>query len=113
MMKSNSKKSNRKITEIMDMQFTQMLKDDYLRLKPLFAKGVNIPIDGMDYSELYGILALMYDLEVPLSKIHLGGRIEETKNMRNLVSELPYTMQIDALGVSFVVKKWQDSLITT
>lgn len=74
----------------MNLTFTTIKDTDYFKLQSLMSKGANIPLDGMDFADAFGILSLMYDLGIPLNKIYLGGGLEACKNFRNLESELPY-----------------------
>ena len=95
----------------MDLTFTTIKDTDYFKLQSLMSKGANIPLDGMDFADAFGILGLMCDLGVPLNKIYLGGGIGACKNFRNLRSKLPYQCHFActdengrAMDVEFTVK---------
>lgn len=72
------------------LNFVTINEQDYIKLQQLTSKGVNIPLDGMDYADAYGILCLMCDLGIPLNRLYLGGGLDACKNARNLEPELPY-----------------------
>ncbi len=95
----------------LDLRLTSINENDYFKLQALMSKGANIPLDGMDFADAFGILSLMYDLGIPLNKIYLGGGLEACKNFRDLSSELPYNCHFackddngQLLNVDFVVK---------
>lgn len=95
----------------MDLAFTTIKDIDYFKLQSLMGKGANIPLDGMDFADAFGILSLIYDLGIPLNKVYLGGGLEACKNFRDLSSELPYNCHFackddngQILNVDFVVK---------
>ncbi len=95
----------------MDLEFISIKENDYIKLQALMSKGVNIPLDGMDFADAFGILSLIHDLGVPLDKVYLGGGFEKCKNFRNLEPELPYNCHVSCkdnngrlIDVDFVVK---------
>ena len=95
----------------MKLTFTTIKNTDYFKLKSLMSKGANIPLDGMDFADAFGILSLIYDLGIPLNRVYLGGGLEACKNFRDLSSELPYNCHLaceddngQILNVDFVVK---------
>ena len=96
----------------MDLKLTTIKDTDYFKLQTLMGKGANIPLDGMDFADAFGILSLIYDLGVPLNKVYLGGGIGACKNFRNLESELPYNCHFackdengQVMDIEFTVKR--------
>ena len=95
----------------LELALTSIKATDYMRLQALMSKGANIPLDGMDFADAFGILSLIYDLGIPLNKVYLGGGLEACKNFRDLSSELPYNCHFackddngQIMNVDFVVK---------
>ena len=74
----------------MELTLTTIQDNDYAKLQSLMSKGANIPLDGMDFAEGFGILSLLYDLGIPLGKVYLGGGPGACKNIRDLEPEMPY-----------------------
>lgn len=71
------------------------------KAKELFQKGVNLDPRGMDWMEVYGILALFGHVSMDFTKLHLRGSLEEASNFRNLQSELPCTLEF--AGIEFTL----------
>ncbi len=91
--------------KILQGEFIDIRLEDYNILKPLLTEqGMTIDNEDMDYADVYGILALCLQLEVPREKIILTAPMEKTKGLRDLSKEMPYEMTVDQLGITYVVK---------
>ena len=91
--------------KIMYGQFIDIKFNDYLLLKPLLCEqGITIDNEAMDYADVYGILALCLELEVPREKINLTAPMANTSGLRDLSAEMPYEMTVDQLGITYMVK---------
>ncbi len=76
----------------LELTLTSIKATDYMRLQALMAKGANIPLDGMDFADAFGILSLIYDLGVPLNKVYLGGGLRLVRTFVIFHQNCPITV---------------------
>ena len=79
----------------------QITAENERKAKELFQKGVNLDPRGMDWMEVYGILALFGRVSMDFTKLHLIAPLEAASNFRNLQNEFPCTLNI--AGVEFTL----------